>query len=172
MTCLRKIYEMCVKYEKLFWHVKKIFFKIFLIKIFLRSNCVFTHLHVLFANCAKFALAIANAAHSVNPLIALLIILLFNWLRLRIAYLKHILWLKVCERTVLTVLKSILSNTFHRGDGCRPEDVKFLVLSTTATFSALVNVTQEWLKNSQTLLIIKYAVYIVGCVWFVFNGKT
>ena len=66
MTCLRKIYEMCVKYEKLFWHVKKIFFLIFLIKIFLRSNCVFTHLHVLFANCAKFALAIANAAHSVN----------------------------------------------------------------------------------------------------------
>ena len=40
-------------------------------------------------------------------------------------YVLHILWLKVCEKTVLTVLKSILSNTFYGREGCRrPEDVK------------------------------------------------
>ena len=43
------------------------------------------------------------------------------------------LWLKVCERTVLTVLKSILSNTFHRGEGCRrPEDVKVTIFPSSA----------------------------------------
>ena len=45
-------------------------------------------------------------------------------------YLKHILLLKVCERTVLTVLKSFLCNTFHRGEGCRrPEDVKIRIFT-------------------------------------------
>ena len=53
-----------------------------------------------------------------------------DYVYIRIAYLKHILLLKVCERTVLTVLKSILSiyNTLHRGEGCRrPEDVKIRI---------------------------------------------
>ena len=43
------------------------------------------------------------------------------------AYLKHILWLNVCERTVLIVLKSILSNIFHRG-----EDVKIRIFPSSA----------------------------------------
>ena len=46
------------------------------------------------------------------------------------AYLKHI---NVCERTVLTVLKSILNNTFHHGEGChRPEDVKIRIFVSSA----------------------------------------
>ena len=49
------------------------------------------------------------------------------------AYFKHILWLKVCERTVLTVLKSILSNTFHHGEGCRrAEDVEIRIFPSSA----------------------------------------
>ena len=31
----------------------------------------------------------------------------------------HILWLKVCEVTVLTVLKSFFSNVYERREGCR-----------------------------------------------------
>ena len=69
------------------------------------------------------------------------------------AYLKHILWLKVCERTVLTVLNPFLSNVYQRREGCRrAEDGKlsnFHVFRTTATFSAVKGVTQDWLQNSQ-----------------------
>ena len=46
------------------------------------------------------------------------------------AYLKHILWLKVCERTVLTVLKSFLSNVYQRREGCRrAENGKILIFT-------------------------------------------
>ena len=48
------------------------------------------------------------------------------------AYLKHVLKLKACERTVLTVFKSILSNTFHRVECCRPEDVKIMIFPSSA----------------------------------------
>ena len=45
-------------------------------------------------------------------------------------YLKHILLLKVCERTVLTVLKSFLSNVYQRREGCRrAEDGKILIFT-------------------------------------------
>ena len=41
--------------------------------------------------------------------------------------------LKVCEKTVLTVLKSILSNTLYRGEGCRrPEVVKMRIFPSLA----------------------------------------
>ena len=72
---------MCVKYVKLFWYVKKIFLKFFDHNFPLVQWCIYTL--VLFENCAKFALTIANAGstmsrtRSVNPLIALVIILLF-----------------------------------------------------------------------------------------------
>ena len=45
-------------------------------------------------------------------------------------YLKHILLLKVCERTVLTVLKSFLSNVYKRREGSRrAEDGKILIFT-------------------------------------------
>ena len=75
-----------------------------------------------------------------------------NWQRLRIAYLKHILWLKVCERTVLTILKSILSNTFHRGEGCRRhEDVNLLDVG--KRYSRMTS--KQSMQFFHTLLIIK-----------------
>ena len=95
------------------------------------------------------------------------------------AYVLHIwniLWLNVCEMTVLTVLKSLLSNTFHRGRGCRrPEDVKIRI----SPFSARRPPSRRWytlLKNDfKTVntvishpfnhkICFKYTVYIVGCV--------
>ena len=61
--------------------------------------------------------------------------------------------LKVCERSVLTVLKSFLSNIYQRREGCRHaedgENPNFYIFRTTATFSAVKGVT----------------------LWFVFNGK-
>ena len=46
------------------------------------------------------------------------------------ANLKHILLLNVCERTVLTVLKSFLSNVYQRRLGCRrAEDGKILMFT-------------------------------------------
>ena len=39
----------------------------------------------------------------------------------------------MCERTVLTVLKSFLSNVYQRREGCRrAEDVKILIFTTSA----------------------------------------
>ena len=39
----------------------------------------------------------------------------------------------MCERTVLTVLKSILSNVYQRREGCRrAEDGKILIFTTSA----------------------------------------
>ena len=73
--------------------------------------------------------------------------------------------------------------TFHRGEGCRrPEDVKIRIFPS----SARQQPSRRWktlLKNNfktvNTVLshtfshkiCFKYAVYIVGCVSFVFNGK-
>ena len=80
--------------------------------------------------------------------------------------LKHILCLKVCERTVLTVLKSILSNTLDRGEGCRrPEDVKKLGFSRLQHDGNLLGVGKRYSRMTSkqsiqffhTLLIIKYA---------------
>ena len=69
----------------------------------------------------------------------------YRQLTILIAHSKLILWyiLWFCERTVLTVVKSILSNNFHRrGNWGRTEDGKILislVFSTTSTFSAVVS---------------------------------
>ena len=97
------------------------------------------------------------------------------------AYLKH-LWLKVCERTVLTVFKSFLSNVYQRREGCcRAEDGKILIFTSSGRRQPFlrwkvllkldfktVNVLSHTFNHR---ICFKYAVYIVGCVWFVFNGK-
>ena len=81
------------------------------------------------------------------------------------AYLKHILRLKACERTVLTVLKSILSNTFHCGECCRrPEDVKIMIFPSSASRNLLGvgkrysrMTSKQSIEFFHTLLIIEYA---------------
>ena len=89
----------------------------------------------------------------------------------------------MCERTVLTVLKSILSNTFHRGEGCRRlEDVKMRIFPSSARRQPsrrLQTLLKNDFKTVDTVLshtfnhkiCFKYAVYIVGCVWFVLTVK-
>ena len=83
------------------------------------------------------------------------------------AYLKHILWLKVCERIELTVLKSFLSNVYQRREGCRRaengKNPNFHVFRTTATDLLrdercyLRLTSKQSIQFFHTLLIIKYA---------------
>ena len=97
--------------------------------------------------------------------------------------------MSVSERTILTVLKSILSNTFHRREGCnRPEDVKIKffclqhdrnLLGVGKRYSKMTSGKTVKGKTVNTVLshifcdkiCFEYAVYIVGRVWFVFNGN-
>ena len=69
---------------------------------------------------------------------------------------KHILWLKVCERTVLTVLKSFLSDVYQRREGCRrAEDGKILIFTSSGRrqpspwWKVLLNVdSPRWTQNT------------------------
>ena len=72
----------------------------------------------------------------------------------------------MCERTVLTVLKSILSNTFHRGEGCRrPEDVKIRIFPSRQHDGNLLGVRKRYSRMTSkqsmqffhTLLVVEYA---------------
>ena len=99
-------------------------------------------------------------------------------------YIVHILWLKVCERTVLTVLKSFLSNVYQRQEGCRrAEDGKILIFTSSGRrqpsrpWKVLLKIDFKTVNTVfHKLLIIKYAssmqyVDVVSCLWFLFNSK-
>ena len=66
-------------------------------------------------NCCGKPLAISCVSGE-NGRKTIVLLLLLVGLTIHIAYSKHILRINVCERTALTVLKSI----FHRREDCRP----------------------------------------------------
>ena len=88
---------------------------------------------------------------------------------------KHILWLEVRETTVLTVLKSFLSNVYQRQEGCRrAEDGKILILGEKNQRCYSRMTSKQSIQFFRKLLIIKYAsnmqyVDAVSCLWFPFN---
>ena len=71
--------------------------------------------------------------------------------------------IKVCERTVLTVLKSFLSNVYQRREGCRrAEDGEILIFKVLLKIDfKTVNTVLSHTFNHK--ICFKYAVYIVGC---------